>query len=329
MNNPYTDQLLDIFTKEGGYFNKKLAIKKNDAKGFYIEAQSKIIPGELLIEVPNNLLINIKNIQNLKKFSNKYEEVYFKTLIHNNYNFKFHPYNSNEIEQKIILETISRNKRIYSNFCNKINNFRILNLDEKLIELFNVTRAISFNKETYFMPILDFVNYDYRGEKFQISAKGNVYIQSQKDIWEGEEISINYGYNNAILFYLNQGFVPNNFNSFKIGSEFKIKKNSNLIYKKKFFYEKNNMFYFKENIYFEDNHISKNLKNFLSIFPEKQKSSILNEILIFYKRSIILDLINDNELMNSVIIKNFKKSVELYLNIINNYINLINKNEKN
>lgn len=329
MKNPYVDELLNLFNKKGGYYNKKLAIKKNDTKGFYIEAQSRIKTNELLIEVPNDLLINVKNIQNLKKPSNKYEEIYFKTLIQNNYNFKIHPYNSNATEQKIIFETIYRNKKIYLDFFNKINKFKTLNLDEKLIELFKVTRAIKFNNESYFMPILDFVNYDCRGERYQISSKGNVYIQSQKDIGEGEEILINYGYHNAILFYLNQGFITNSFNSFKIGNEFKIKKNSNLIYKKKFFYEENNMFFFKENVIFENNQISKNYKKFLSIFPEKQRSSILSKILILYKKSIIIDLINSNELINSVIIKNFKKSVELYLNIINNYISLIKKNEKN
>ena len=53
------------------------------------------------------------------------------------------------------------------------------------------------------------------------------------------------------------------------------------------------------------------------------------KILNIYKNSISLNT-NDNYLKNSVILKNFYKSVELYINIIDNYLELITKSyEKN
>ena len=53
------------------------------------------------------------------------------------------------------------------------------------------------------------------------------------------------------------------------------------------------------------------------------------KILILYKNLISLDT-SDDYMKNSIILKNFYTSVKLYINIIDNYLQLITKSyEKN
>ena len=66
-------------------------------------------------------------------------------------------------------------------------------------------------------------------------------------------------------------------------------------------------------------------KQFLEIFPLNKRTEMLKKILKIYKNSISIDVEDYNLAKDSVILKNFFKSVELYTNIIDNYLELIAK----
>ena len=67
----------------------------------------------------------------------------------------------------------------------------------------------------------------------------------------------------------------------------------------------------------------------LEIFPSNQRYSAAIKILSMYK-NLISPIKDQNYIKNSIILKNFNMSVDLYVNIIDNYLRLITKNnEKN
>jgi hypothetical protein len=192
-----------------------------------------------------------------------------------------------------------------------------------------MTRAVFLksHKKKYFMPVIDFLNYSDNGSNLQQDHNSNIFIESNKNIKKNEEIFINYTNTDSITFFLNHGFTTNNFNSFKIKkNELKLSFNNKIVFNPKFFLKVENHIEFVEDINFVKNQISENLKDFLDIFPVNQRIASMKKILNHYKNSIIIENKDDD----SVIIKKFYKSVELYFNIIDNYLKIFSeKYEKN
>jgi len=327
-------ELLNLFRKKGGFFNNNLVIKKDLVSGFSIIAIDEIKPNEDLINVPFDLLISKDSVRNLNRFKDKFSEIFFKILNANSNYLDSHPLNCNNLELEKITNTIKNNKNLYINFKKKFEKFSSLSKERKKIELLAKTRAISIKKikhNRYFMPIMDFVNYNYSGLSYRVGVKGNVYIKSEKLIKKNEEILINYSQSQeAISFYFAHGFIDKSFNSFKIKkNELKLNLNNISTFNKNYFSKDNNIYTFTEDIDFKYNKFSKNFIKLLEILPKNERFASGLKILGAYKNLISLDN-NDNNFKSSIILKNFYKSVELYLNIIDNYLKLITKNyEKN
>ena len=328
------EDLLNLFKKQGGYLNKNLIIKKDVEKGFGIISDGDILPDTLLIDVPHNLLIPVKELKSLTNFKNTFEEIFFETIISGSESLNNHPLISNNFELKIINDVLKNNVNLNKNFLIKHKVFNYLAEEKKKIELLSYTRAIfieGYNKK-FFMPIMDFINYHFEGLNFSTGKNGNVYLKSTKHIKKNEEILINYAQStDAISFFFEQGFTDKSFNSFKIKkNELRLKLNNISTFNKKYFSKDNDIYTFKEDILFNKNNISQNISSFLEIFQPKDKQEMLMKILKMYKNSISMNLEDQNIGKDSIILKKFFKSVELYTNIIDNYLELIaKKNEKN
>ena len=79
-----------------------------------------------------------------------------------------------------------------------------------------------------------------------------------------------------------------------------------------------------EDIYFYGNDFSKNIYKFLEIFPQSQRIEMLKKILNMYKNSINIEKKKNIE-DNSIILKNFYKSIDLYKNIIDGCLRVLEK----
>ena len=182
------------------------------------------------------------------------------------------------------------------------------------------------------MPVMDLVNYNYAGLTYKMGEKGNIYIKSKNIIEKSEEIYVNYTTSsiNAITFFFEHGFIDSSFNSFEIkGRELKFNQKNIYKYDKKYFSSDGGTYTFKEDINFTNNNISNNFIKLLEVFPSDQRYTAAIKILSMYK-NLVSPNKDQNYNENSIIIKNFNKSVELYINIIDNYLGLIKKNyEKN
>ena len=76
---------------------------------------------------------------------------------------------------------------------------------------------------------------------------------------------------------------------------------------------------------FNKNRFSLNIQQFLEIFPPNQRKEMLKKILKTYKNLISIDVEDYNLTKDSIILKNFFKSVELYTKIIDNYLKFIER----
>ena len=123
---------------------------------------------------------------------------------------------------------------------------------------------------------------------------------------------------------MGHGFVDNSYNAFKIKkNELNLKLNTISTFNEKYFSKENDVYTFKEDIVFNKNRFSLNLQQLLKIFPLNQRKEMLKKILKTYKNSISIDVKDYNLAKDSIILKNFFKSVELYTKIIDNYLELI------
>ena len=128
------------------------------------------------------------------------------------------------------------------------------------------------------------------------------------------------------LFFLGHGFVDNSYNAFKIKkNELNLKLNTISTFNEKYFSKENDIYTFKEDIIFNKNRFSLNIQQFLEIFPLNQRKEMLKKILKTYKNSISIDVEDYNLTKDSIILKNFFKSVELYTKIIDSYLELIER----
>lgn len=322
-------EIIDLFVGNKGFIHKNLKLKKNKKKGFYFIANESISEGTTLIKAPYDLLIPVDKLKSLKDTQNKFKSLYLKIVSENSNYLDIHPLKSTKLEFNIITNTLKNNQNLSKNFILKYEKFNLLNDEEKLIHLLSMTRAVFLksHKKKYFMPVVDFLNYSDSGANLQQDDNSNIFIVSNKNIKKNEEIFINYTNTDSITFFLNHGFITNNFNSFKIKkNELKLRFNNKTVFNEKFFLKVENHIEFIEDIHFIKNQISRNLIDFMDIFPSNEKIPSMKKILNYYKNSIIIE----NKDTNSVIIKNFYKSVELYFNIIDNYSELLSKKyEKN
>lgn len=320
-------ELLILFKENGGFFHENLKITRNTSRGFGIIANEDIKSNEILIEVPHSLLIPVDEIKNLKKFKNKFDEIFFKNILENDDYLKVHPLNSNNFELEKIIHTIKNNENLKKNFLIKFENFNSLNEENKKIKLLSSTRAIfikTYNKR-FFMPIMDFVNYHYDGLKYLTNSNGDVFIKTDKKIKKNQEILISYtSSSDAISFFFKHGFVDESFNSFRIKkNELRLKLKSISTFNKNFFLKEDDIYTFKESIYFYgNNNFSKNIFKFLEIFPLEQRKIMFKKILNMYKNSIYIDD-NQDFTKNSTILKNFYQSVKLYKKIIDSHLELL------
>ena len=329
MKNDSHENFLDLFVEQGGFINENLIIKFDDEKGFSVFSKDNIPPDSILIDVPHNLLIPVNKVDDITKFRNTFKQKYFETIISNDEQLRYHPLLSNNFELKIINKVLRNNENLNKDFSKKHKEFSHLTIERKKIELLSLTRAIfigGYNTK-FFMPMMDFVNYHNEGLNYSTSKDGNIYLKSTKNIKKNEEILINYtDATDAISFFLGHGFVDDSYNSFKIKkNELNLKLNTISTFNKKYFSKENNIYTFKEDIVFNKNRFSLNVQQFLEIFPLNQRKEMLKKILKTYKNSISIDVEDYNLVKDSIILKNFFKSVELYINIIDNYLKLIAK----
>ena len=326
--------LLKLFIEKGGLFNKDLILKKDIKKGFGVFATNDIPPGTTLIDVPFDLLIPVNEVKDITKSRNSFEQVFFETVASNHDYFNYHPLMSNSFELNVINNVLKKNENLNKNFLIKHKIFNYLAEEKKKVELLSYTRAIFIKEHNkkFFMPIMDFVNYHYEGLRYSAGKNGNIYLKSTKYIKRDEEVLINYTQStDAISFFFEQGFIDNSFNSFKIKkNELKLKLKTISTFNKKYFSKENDIYAFKEDISFDENTYSQNIVKFLEIFPLKERQEMMIKILGMYKSSILINPVDKSLEKDSEIIKKFFMSVELYRNIIDNYLELVTKkNEKN
>ena len=329
MKNDSHENFLDSFVDQGGFINENLIIKYDDEKGFGVFSKDNIPPDSLLIDVPHNLLISVNKVDDITKFRNTFKQKYFEIITDNNEHFRYHPLMSNNFELKIINKVLRNNENLNKDFSKKYKVFNDLSIEKKKIELLSLTRAIFIEgyDQKFFMPIMDFVNYHHEGLSYSNSKDGNVYLKSTKHIKKNQEILINYAdATDAVTFFLGHGFVDNSYDSFKIKkNELNLKLNTISTFNEKYFSKQNDMYTFKEDIVFNKNRFSLNVQQFLEIFPLNQRKEMLKKILKTYKNLISIDIEDHNLAKDSIILKNFFKSVELYTKIIDNYLELIEK----
>ena len=329
MKNDSHENFLDLFVDQGGFINKNLIIKYDDEKGFGIFSKDNIPPDSLLIDVPHNLLISVNKVDDITKFRNTFKQKYFETITDNNEHLRYHPLMSNNFELKIINKVLRNNENLNKDFSKKHKEFNHLTIERKKIKLLSLTRAISIEgyDTKFFMPMMDFVNYHNGGLNYSTSKNGNVYLKSTKHIKKNEEILINYAdATDAVTFFLGHGFVDNSYNAFKIKkNELNLKLNTISTFNEKYFSKENDIYTFKEDIVFNKNRFSLNVQQFLEIFPLNQRKEMLKKILKTYKNLISIDVEDYNLAKDSIILKNFFKSVELYTKIIDNYLELIER----
>jgi hypothetical protein len=329
MKNDIHENLSDLFIEEGGFINENLIIKYDDERGFGVFSKNNIPPNSILINVPHNLLISVNKVDDVTKFRNTFKQKYFETIISNDKQLKHHPLLSNNFELKIINKVLRNNENLNKDFSKKHKEFSELSIERKKIELLSLTRAIFIGgyNTRFFMPMMDFVNYHNEGLSYSTSKDGNVYLKSTNHIKKNEEILINYtDATDAISFFLGHGFVDDSYKSFKIKkNELNLKLNTISTFNEKYFSKENDIYTFKEDIIFNQNRFSLNINQFLEIFPQNQRKQMLVKILKIYKNSISIDVEDYNLTKDSIILKNFFKSVELYTKIIDNYLELIEK----
>ena len=319
-------KIIELFKKKNGFIHDNLQLKKNDKKGYFFNSKGEIKKKTILIIVPKNLLIEVDKINNLEKFNNQFEKLYFDLITKNKSYLDFHPLNANKVEFNEIIKTLENNQNLSKNFSIAYDQFLKLSNEKKLIKLLALTRSIHFEKikKNYFMPIMDFVNHNENGPDYMIGNDGSIYIESNKDIKSREEITVNYNNTDSISFFLKHGFVDENSNSFQIKkNELNFQLKNNIEINKKIFSISDNYVKFKENINFKKNDVSANIIDFMSIFPANEKMNNVIKILNYYKQLIKFD----NEMViknkNSLILKKFYKSVELYIKIIDNYSKIL------
>jgi len=330
------EKLIDLFLENKGFIHQNLELKKNNLKGFYFVTNEEIKKDTILINVPKELLIPVDKIKSLKKFNNNFEEVYFDLILKNSQYLDGHPLNCKITEYNEIKNALKNNENLSRHFKMLYEEFNLLNNEEKIIKLFELTRSSFSDKfqKKFFMPVMDFVNHDEHGTNFMTGDNSNIYIKSNKVLKKNDEILVNYTHTDPITFYLKQGFINDDFNSFIIKkNELTFSTNKDMKVDERYFLKIGDKIKFKEHIDFKKNRISKNITNLMKIFPSDRKLINMINVLNYYKSTVKYDekMLHRNK--DSIIIKNFCKSVKLYHTVIDHYSkiisNLPNKHEKN
>ena len=320
------EKIIDFFLEKEGFIHKNLELKKNDIKGFFFITNEEIKKDTILINVPRKLLIPVDQVKNLTNFSNEFQKVYFDTLLKNSQYLDNHPLNCKINEFNEIINALKRNENLSKHFKILYEEFNLLNDDEKIIKLLELTRSFWSEKfqKKIFMPVMDFVNHDEDGTNFMVSDNLDIYIKSNKVLKKNDEILVNYTHTDPITFYLKQGFVNDDFNSFQIKkNELTFTTSKEMKFDESYFLKINNKIKFKEHIDFKKNRISKNIIELMKIFPADKRLINMIKLLNYYKSTVMYDkeIIHRNK--NSIIIKNLCKSIELYVKIIDKYSKIL------
>lgn len=327
------EQFVDLFLEKKGFIHKNLELKKNNQKGYFFISNDEIKKNTILINVPKKLLIPVDRIKNLKNFDNEFEKIYFDTLLKNSQYLETHPLNCKINEFNEIIEALKNNENLKKNFTVLYEKFSLLNNEKKLIKLFELTRSIFLERfqKSFFMPIMDFVNHDEFGTNYIVSNNSDVYIKSNKVLHKNDEVLVNYTHSDPITFYLKQGFINDDFNSFIIKkNELTFTMDKEIKIDEKYFLKIGNKIKFKEHIDFKKNKISKNIFNLMKVFPHDNRLINMIKVLNYFKSTVKYDeqMLKKNK--DSIIIKNFCKSIKLYFTIIDNYSKILrNEYEKN
>ncbi len=322
------NEFLELFLKNKGFISKDIILKKTKEKGYFFLSKKKIIKDSILITVPKNLLIPEKEIKNLKQFKNKFQDMYFNIIMENKKYLLNHPLKANFEEFSIIIKIIEKNENLKKTFENKYHKFKNLSEEKQLIHLLLKTRSINLNNPEgkFFMPVLDFVNHGENGTNYIKDKNSNVLIKANKNISPNEEILINYAYTDAITFYLNHGFIHDDFNTFKIKkNELNLNFDKDIEFNSNLFNKVGKTLKFNKDIIFTQNQIPNNFFSLLEIFPKKLRFKQGKNILNYYKNSIKIYEINKNIIKNSIKMKYFFKSANLYIKIIDNYLEILEK----
>ena len=320
------EKIIDLFLEKEGFIHKNLELKKNNQKGYFFISNKEIQKDTILINVPKKLLIPVDQVRTLKNFDNEFEKKYFDTLVKNSQYLKTHPLNCKIKEFNKIIGILKNNENLKRNFEVLYEEYNLLNSEEKLIKLLELTRSIYLEKfqKSFFMPIMDFVNHDEYGTNYVVSNNSDVYIKSNKVLKKNDEVLVNYTHTDPITFYLKQGFINEDFNSFIIKkNELTFTMNKEMKIDERYFLKIGNKIKFKEHIDFKKNKISKNIVNLMKIFPNDKRLVNTLRVLDYFKSTVKYDeqILNQNE--ESIIIKNFYKSIKLYFSIIDNYSKIL------
>jgi len=319
--------LIELFKKYHGYIHEDLYTKYSEDRGWGFFTKKKLKKEETLIKVPYNLTINAKDFLDFldtKKINYPhidFLETYIKTLPSIEFYKKYHPCFCNHAEKELMIQMIENNSFLKNILTIFLKQFESFSNNEKLVFLNFMTRStINKNNERILMPILDMVNFNYYGEKYQINNEA-VYINNNKEIKESEEIYCRYTDDmNPIEFFITWGFVPKEYKSFNIPNQSLFVEASKNFETNSSFIKKDNRYYFNEDLIFKKQQIPKNINNFLKIFPNNQTRKIFGEIMDSYEKSINTNLMNkilEKKYSNTII--NFCKCVKLYIENIRLY----------
>ena len=316
------NHLIELFKKYEGYIHNDLYIKSSQEKGVGIFCKKKINTKQILIKVPINLTINQQDFYGFIKSKRvnypyiDFLKIYLNTLPNNNFYLENHPCYMDNIEKNLIIQVVEKNQFLKDILIYFFKNSETLDTDEKFTFVTFLTRSIKNKKnENILMPVLDLVNYDYYGLKYEINDDF-LSIKNNKSTKNDNEICCRYTADICPLeFFMTYGFIPKDYISFKIPKNFIFVKNSNIINAQ--YLKSADRQYFNEDLIFKENKRPKNIGGLFKMISKENFSRLLNH----YEESINENLINRilEEKKYSKILHNLCETMKLYIENIRSY----------
>jgi hypothetical protein len=316
--------LIELFKKYEGYIHNDLYIKSSQEKRIGIFCKKKINKKQILIKVPINLTINYQDFLGFIKSKRvnypyiDFLKIYLHTLPNNNFYLENHPCYMDNIEKNLIIQVVEKNQILKDILIYFFKNSESLDSDEKFTFVTFLTRSIKNKKnENILMPVLDLVNYDYYGIKYEVNDDF-LSIKNNKSTKNDNEICCRYTADICPLeFFMTYGFIPKDYISFKIPKNFIFVKTQNLNIINASYSRGGGRHYFNEDLIFKEN---KRPKNIGSLFKMLSKENVLG-LLNFYEKSINENLIDRilEEKKYSKIMYNLCETMKLYIENIRSY----------
>lgn len=315
------DHLIELFKKYEGYIHNDLYIKSSQEKGVGVFCKKKINKKQILIKVPINLTINQKDFYSFIKSKKvnyphiDFLKIYLNTIPNNNFYLENHPCYMDNIEKKLIFQVVEKNQFLKSILIYFFKNSETLDTDEKFTFVTFLTRSIKNKKdENVLMPILDLVNYDYYGLKYEVNDHF-LSIKNNKNTKNDNEICCRYTADICPLeFFMTYGFIPRDYISFKIPKNFIFIKTQ---IKNDQYLKITDRQYFNEDLIFKENKKPININRLFKILSKENFQRLLN----LYEKSIDENLINRilEEKKYSKILYNLCYTMKLYIENIKSY----------